>query len=291
MLLLGTGAYGKVVLQKRGTDFSAVKSVKLYNSEGISVSTLREARLLRQLCHPHIVTLYDVSWRNDVAYMELEFLPLSLRHLIFEPLTLSATRAYARDILSALEFCHGQNVMHRDVKPENLLLARDGRLKLTDFGLARETLTTSEPLSQHKYTPQMVTLWYRAPEILVGEAYGPGVDVWSAACVIAEMLSAVPLFCAPTELGMLDAINTRHPGSMMADPACVAPFDDKMQALLMRCLAAPEKRVTAANALRTQWLVEEGLASTKRKREECLLDDGNRCEGDPVHKTQKTAQC
>lgn len=260
-MLLGKGASGEVVLHRRGESFYAVKSVHLQASEGLSVCALREARLLGQLRHPHIVIMHGVSCRKGVAYIELEFLPLSLRNLIFEPLTMSVACRYARELLTALQFCHEHNVMHRDVKPENILLARDARLKLADFGLARETLTTSEPLSRDKYTPQMVTLWYRAPEILLGDMYGPGVDVWSAACVIAEMLSGAPLFCAPTEIGMLDAINSRQPRSMTADVACVGPFDDKVRALLLACLASPDNRVTACAALRIPW-----LAGDTRKR-------------------------
>lgn len=260
-MLLGKGASGEVVLHRRGDKFYAVKSVQLQASEGVSVCALREARLLGQLRHPHIVIMHRVWCQKDVAYIELEFLPLSLRNLIFEPLTVAVARKYARELLTALQFCHEHNVMHRDVKPENILVARDARLKLADFGLARETLATSEPLSRDKYTPQMVTLWYRAPEILLGDTYGPGVDVWSAACVIAEMLSGAPLFCAPTEIGMLDAINPRQPRSMMADFACVGPFDDKVRELLLACFAPPDDRMTARAALRTRW-----VAGDTRKR-------------------------
>ena len=260
MLLLGKGTTGEVLLVRRGEELRAMKCMKLRSPQGLSVPALREARLLSQLNHKHIVNLHNVKVENGLAKLELEFLPLSLRALMFEPLTMPATRAYGHDIFTALEFCHRQNVMHRDIKPDNILLSRNGHLKLADFGLAREMLLLDEPLQNAAFTPQMVTLWYRAPEILLGHKYGLGVDIWSAACVIAEMLAGAPLFCAPSEIGMLKSINEHEPDSMTADPSSVAPFEDSVQRLLIACLKQPQCRITASDALRTD------LLSKKRGR-------------------------
>ncbi|CAM9147918.1 unnamed protein product [Heterosigma akashiwo] len=92
--------------------------------------------------------------------------------------------------LEGLEFCHSHGVMHRDMKPQNLLVSRDGTLKLCDFGLARAITPPTRRL-----THEVVTLWYRAPEILLGaECYAPPVDVWACGPILVEMAAKHPLF-------------------------------------------------------------------------------------------------
>ena len=93
-------------------------------------------------------------------------------------------------LLAGTEACHAHRIVHRDLKPQNILINRSGSLKLADFGLAR---TFSVPLRQ--YTHEVVTLWYRCPEILLGQpTYSMAVDTWSAGCILAEMAAGRPLF-------------------------------------------------------------------------------------------------
>lgn len=89
--------------------------------------------------------------------------------------------------------------MHRDLKPQNLLVDRYGSLKIADFGLARAFMV---PIRQ--YTHEVVTLWYRAPEILLGQkAYAPGVDMWSVGTIFAEMVTKRPLWPGDSEIDEL----------------------------------------------------------------------------------------
>lgn len=95
-----------------------------------------------------------------------------------------------KQILSGLSFCHSHRILHRDLKPQNLLIDKQGVLKIADFGLAR---TFGVPM--RVYTHEVVTLWYRAPEILLGsKVYSITVDMWSVGCIFAEMVNMKPLF-------------------------------------------------------------------------------------------------
>ena len=93
-------------------------------------------------------------------------------------------QSYLYQLLSGIAFCHSHRVLHRDLKPQNLLIDHTGAIKLADFGLAR-----AFGVPVRSYTHEVVTLWYRAPEILLGARYySTPVDVWSAGCIFAEMV-------------------------------------------------------------------------------------------------------
>ena len=109
--------------------------------------------------------------------------------------------------------CHAHRVVHRDVKPQNVLLSTAGVIKLADFGLAR---TFAVPLRQ--YTHEVVTLWYRAPEILLGaEVYAASVDVWSVGCILGEMASGSALFQGDSEIDQIFKIWARLGSPTLAD--------------------------------------------------------------------------
>ena len=100
-------------------------------------------------------------------------------------------------LLSGLQHCHERGILHRDIKGSNLLIDKNGMLKIADFGLANYyNLDHSRPL-----TSRVVTLWYRAPELLLGATYyGVGIDLWSSGCLLAEMFSGIPIMPGRTEV-------------------------------------------------------------------------------------------
>lgn len=101
--------------------------------------------------------------------------------------------------LLGIEFCHKHRVLHRDLKPQNLLIDKEGSIKLADFGLSR-----TYSISKKTYTEEVVTLWYRAPEILLGcKHYSTPVDIWSIGCIFAEMVTNTPLFQGDSEIQQL----------------------------------------------------------------------------------------
>lgn len=106
----------------------------------------------------------------------------------------------AREILTGISFLHSHRIVHRDIKPQNLLVSGEGLIKVADFGLAK----TYD--FEMKLTSLVVTLWYRAPEILLNQPYTSAVDVWSVACILAELYEMRPLFPGTSEKNQLERI-------------------------------------------------------------------------------------
>ena len=144
----------------------AIKKIKLVNfKDGIDYSAIAEIKLLRELVHPNIISLIDVFASNQNLNLVLEFLDADLEQIIKnKSVVFSAAdiKSWMLMTLRGIRHCHSQFVIHRDLKPNNLLLASDGILKIADFGLARDYGNVT------KMTPTVVTRWYRAPELLLG---------------------------------------------------------------------------------------------------------------------------
>jgi cell division cycle 2-like len=201
------GTYGKVWLaEDRETgERVALKQIKfdqIHANEGFPVTALREVNALLELRHPNIVRVREmvIGSSLDKVYMVMDFLPHNLRDFLeLLPagtfLTQAEVKCLLLQLLRGLAHMHARWFLHRDLKTHNLLIDSDGTLALCDFGLARRFGSPPRP-----YTETVVTLWYRAPEVLLGvRAYGPALDVWSAGCIFAEFLTKQPLFQTRSE--------------------------------------------------------------------------------------------
>ncbi|XP_045670048.1 cyclin-dependent kinase 3 isoform X1 [Ursus americanus] len=172
-------------------------------TEGVPSTAIREISLLKELKHPNIVRLLDVVHSEKKLYLVFEFLSQDLKKYMdsapASELPLHLVKSYLLQLLQGVNFCHSHRVIHRDLKPQNLLINELGAIKLADFGLAR---AFGVPL--RTYTHEVVTLWYRAPEILLGSKfYSTAVDVWSIGCIFAEMVTRRALFPGDSEIDQL----------------------------------------------------------------------------------------
>ena len=205
---LGEGTYG-VVFKARDTVTNEIVAMKVMRleqeEEGVSSTTLRELTILRIMNHCNIVAMKNISLKENSLTLVFEHLDFDMRKLLRmtkKPLKTNLQRSYAFQLLSGLYFLHTHRVIHRDIKPDNLLLDKQGHLKICDFGLAR---FFTVPL--RNFTEGVVTLWYRPPEVLLhNDFYDLSVDIWSAGCVMAEMARGIPLFSGDSEIDMVHKI-------------------------------------------------------------------------------------
>ncbi|CDK27712.1 unnamed protein product [Kuraishia capsulata CBS 1993] len=191
---VGEGTYAVVYLGKQtltGRQI-AVKQIKTGGfKDGLDMSALREVKYLQELRHENIIELVDVYATPENLNLVLEFLPYDLemlirdREVIFTP---GDVKSWMLMFLRGLHHCHRNGILHRDLKPNNLLISPSGSLKIADFGLAR-----SLGLPDERLTSNVVTRWYRAPELLFGSIhYTEAVDVWAAGIIFAELMLRTP---------------------------------------------------------------------------------------------------
>ena len=205
------GTYGLVFKARcRDTgDIVALKQVKLgqlTSKVGFPVTALRETNILLFLRHPNIVEVREmvVGSSTDKIFMVMEFCGQDLRTCIQrsrQSFSIAEIKQLMLQLCNALEYMHDKWIIHRDLKTSNLLYT-NGKLSICDFGMARRY---SDPIQP--YTKEVVTLWYRSPEILLGApTYSTPVDIWSAGCILGELISGKPLFQGEGELDQISKI-------------------------------------------------------------------------------------
>lgn len=207
------GTYGVVY---RARDMSskevvALKRVKLTREscgEGFPITALRETNVLLALRHQHIVSVHEmvVGRDHDKVFMVMDYYDHDIKTCIAKhegAFPQSVVKTFCKQLVSAIDHMHKHWFIHRDIKTSNLLYSSDrGKLAVCDFGLARRY---GDPVGE--YTRNVVTLWYRAPELLMGATtYSTELDCWSAGCVFAELLQKMPLFAAKSEIDQLAEI-------------------------------------------------------------------------------------
>lgn len=211
---IGEGTYGIVYKAKDRVSgqIIALKRIRLEaEDEGIPSTAIREISLLKELRHPNIVPLFDVVHTERKLTLVFEYLDQDLKKYLDVcegGLNPTILKSFLFQLITGVAYCHHHRVLHRDLKPQNLLINREGELKLADFGLAR-----AFGIPVRSYTHEVVTLWYRAPDVLLGSRhYSTPVDMWSIGCIFAEMVNGAPLFTGTSEKTQLDTI-FRHLGT------------------------------------------------------------------------------
>jgi len=203
---IGEGTYGLVykARDKVTNQLVALKKIRLESEdEGTPSTAVREISILKQLQHPNIVQLIEVIHTETSLTLVFEYLDQDLKNYLdacgekgIDDYTI---KSFLFQLLQGIAYCHKHRVLHRDLKPQNLLINMEGELKLADFGLAR-----GFGIPVKKYTHEVVTLWYRPPDVLMGSTkYSTQVDIWGVGCIFAEMATGRPLFCGSSDQDQL----------------------------------------------------------------------------------------
>lgn len=194
---LGSGTYSIVY---KGTSrltnkLVALKEIHLQRDEGVPFTAIREVSILKELRHNNIITLHDIIYTSRTLTLVFEFVDRDLSRYMDEcehRINIHNVRIFLYQLLRALKYCHDRRIMHRDLKPQNILISLSGELKLADFGLAR-----SKSVPTKTFTDEVVTLWYRPPDVLLGNVdYGTSIDMWGVGCIFFEMAAGVTLFAS-----------------------------------------------------------------------------------------------
>lgn len=204
---LGEGTYGVVYkAQNRDSgEIVALKRIRLDSEEeGVPCTAIREISLLKELKHQNIVRLHDVLHTERKLTLVFEYCDEDLKKFMdkhngvqIDPMIV---KSFMHQLMRGVYFCHEHRVLHRDLKPQNLLINKKMELKLADFGLAR-----AFGIPVRNYSHEVVTLWYRAPDVLMGSRrYSTSIDIWSAGCIFAEMACCGrPLFAGSSVMDQL----------------------------------------------------------------------------------------
>uniref|UniRef100_A0A8D9DWS4 cyclin-dependent kinase n=1 Tax=Cacopsylla melanoneura TaxID=428564 RepID=A0A8D9DWS4_9HEMI len=171
---LGEGSYATVFkgYSNLTNQVVALKEIRLQEEEGAPFTAIREASLLKELKHTNIVTLHDIVHTRSTLTFVFEYVHTDLSQYMERHsggLDHHNVRLFMFQLLRGLSYCHRRRILHRDVKPQNLLISEIGELKLADFGLAR-----AKSVPSHTYSHEVVTLWYRPPDVLLMDMWGVG---------------------------------------------------------------------------------------------------------------------
>ena len=210
---LSSGTYGRVYKAKEvgpsndtNTRVYAIKKFKTdrggdaHMHRGISQSAIREIALNRELRHENIVWLREVMLEHHSIFLVFEYVEHDMLQIIHyhlsvlrKPLDGVMIKSLIWQLLRGIQYLHENWIMHRDLKPANILMTSQGVVKIGDLGLAR---IYSDPMASLYSTDMVVvTIWYRAPELLLGARhYTDGIDMWAIGCIWGELLALRPMF-------------------------------------------------------------------------------------------------
>ena len=243
---LGAGGMGEVY-RARDTRLRREVAVKvLPESFASDVDRLlrfeQEARAVGALSHPNILSVHDIGAQNGIHYIVTELLDGETLREKLSNGALPPRRAtdYAIQIAQGLASAHEKGVVHRDLKPENLFVGKDGRVKILDFGLAKQTVVAAHPedatlASNARTSPGMVlgTVGYMAPEQIRGEAADHRSDIFSFGAVLYEMLAGQRAFQRNSSIETMNAILKEEPREIATAEGVIPPV---LQRIVHRCL-------------------------------------------------------
>ncbi|CBZ51708.1 putative cyclin-dependent kinase-like 5 [Neospora caninum Liverpool] len=265
--LVGEGAYG-VVLKCRRKDSGDLVAIKTFkgNEESTNVKKTisREINALRHLRHENIVSLKEAFRWKGKLHLVFEYIHKNLLELLEASpagLDQETVRLCIWQLVKALNYCHRNGIVHRDVKPENLLVnPKTRKLKLCDFGFARQLHEATVPLTDY-----VATRWYRSPELLLGDPeYGLPVDMWAVGCIMGELIDGRPLFPGDNEVDQLYKIQLilgpllpQHMEMFRQNSRYRNKFDKTAIDFLSKLLCMdPNARLTAKMALQHPYFKE-----------------------------------
>eukprot|EP00835_Amoeboradix_gromovi_P005596 NODE_541_length_6897_cov_0.247426.p3 type:complete len:237 gc:universal NODE_541_length_6897_cov_0.247426:4464-5174(+) len=203
---LGEGTYGVVwkAIVRATKEPVALKKIRTdHQEDGFPATALREISILRELHeHKSIVYLHHIISDGPSIYLVFEYCTMDLKKWMADASNLSSSniKKFSYQLLDAMAFAHSRRCIHRDLKPQNILVDDQNNIKVADFGLARAV-----GVPMRGYTHEVVTLWYRAPEVLLGaRQYGFGIDAWSVGCIIGELFNkGQPIFRGDSEIDQI----------------------------------------------------------------------------------------
>lgn len=218
IIQVGEGTYGKVYKARDKSNerrYVALKCIIMdKEKEGFPLTALREIMILKNLKHPNLINLIEIvstkQSKDKISnvylvfeYMEHDMAGLLKNKISFKEMTI---KSIFYQILMGVNHLHKNNIIHRDIKSANILINKNGEIKVGDFGLARR-VNPDIPLEKNKFTNKVVTLWYRAPEILLGARnYSYSSDIWSLGCMFLEIIYGSPIFKGQCEKSQIQSI-------------------------------------------------------------------------------------
>ncbi|KAL8431825.1 hypothetical protein ACSSS7_005033 [Eimeria intestinalis] len=246
---LGKGAYGVVwkSYDRRTNEVVALKKIfEAFHNATDAQRTFREIMFLQQLAgHENIVRLMNVLKADNDRdiYLVFDFMETDLHAVIRAQILEAIHKQYIiYQLLRAIKYMHSGELLHRDMKPSNILLNSECQVKVADFGLARSVAHSEggDGGSNPVLTDYVATRWYRAPEILLGSTcYTKGVDMWSLGCILGELLCGKPIFPGTSTMNQLERVVslTGRPS-----PEDIAAIRSPFAATMMESLPAVKQK-------------------------------------------------
>jgi len=210
--VVGEGAYGIVYKcrNKETGKYVAIKKFKEVEDKLVQKTMKRELKMLQMLKHDNVVDFQEAFIYKGNLFLVFEYVEKNLLEVLEKSpdgLNPKLIRSFVFQMCKAVHYLHVNHMIHRDVKPENLLIDENMQLKLCDFGFARKITLDERNNNIDAMTDYVATRWYRSPELLLSNGiYGPEIDYWAIGCIMGELADGNPLFPGENEVDQLDCI-------------------------------------------------------------------------------------